>query len=240
MRQAKKKKGRDKVTATIFLCFCLITLTSIFTIKASIDKVNESAKNLPMSQQVPTTPEEESSPSQGKEKTKASSDQEPVSPDSGAAEASAHTAIVDSRDESAPVSILPPMNGNAASISKKYAMDNLLYNETLDQYMTHPGIDLEAPSKSGVNAIGDGTITQIYQDDAYGMTVELQLDNNMTARYSNLSETLLVEKGDVVSRGQQLGSIGRTALYESMEKDHLHFELYQNGTLCNPADHIDL
>ena len=38
-----KKKKKDKVAALLMLCFCLIALTSVFTIKASIDKVAESA-----------------------------------------------------------------------------------------------------------------------------------------------------------------------------------------------------
>ena len=238
MRQAKKKKGKDRVTATIALCFCLITLTSIFTIKASIDKVNESAKNLPTAQQVPTASEEEptSSPdSQGESKQE---EKTVPSQDSDTEEAAAAATIIDSYDESSQADFLPPLNKASATISKEYAMDRLLYNETLDQYMAHPGIDLEAPSKASVNAIGDGTITQVYHDDAYGMTVELTLSDDMIARYSNLADSITVEKGDEVVRGQQLGSIGRSALYESMEKDHLHFELYKNGALCNPADYI--
>ena len=59
--------------------------------------------------------------------------------------------------------------------SKDYSMDMVVYNLTLDQYMTHPGIDLEAPSGSSVKAIADGTITDIYEDDAYGTTIEISL-----------------------------------------------------------------
>ena len=48
MRQVEKKKGKDKVAAALVLCFCLIALTSIFTIKASIDKISESAGDVPV------------------------------------------------------------------------------------------------------------------------------------------------------------------------------------------------
>ena len=51
MRHAKHKKGKDRVTATILLCFCLIALTSIFTVQSSIDKINDRAKNLPASRE---------------------------------------------------------------------------------------------------------------------------------------------------------------------------------------------
>ena len=42
MRQAQKKKEKDKVAIVLMLAFCVIALTSIFTIKSNIDKVNGS------------------------------------------------------------------------------------------------------------------------------------------------------------------------------------------------------
>ena len=239
MRQAKKKKGRDRVAATIFLCFCLITLTSIFTIQSSINKVNESAAKVPISQQTPTKPDLEESPASKDIDDSDARDNRQVEEATPIEETSLSVPIVDSHDVNDTSAFLPPLNLETASVTKKYAMDTLLYNKTLDQYMTHPGIDIEAPAKSGVNAIGDGTITDVYMDDAYGMTVELRLNDEFIARYSNLDEKVSVEKGDVVTRGQKLGSIGQTAMYESMEKSHLHFALYQGNTICNPTDYID-
>ena len=243
MRQAKNKKSKDRVAATIVLCFCLITLTSIFTIKASIDKVNESAQNLPVTQQVPS----DSSAEEDKKEKESEAADELAAPDTDEKAASApaardtdtDNAVIDSLDQSKGTGCLPPMNKETASVTKAYAMDGLLYNKTLDQYMTHLGIDIEAPANSGVNAIAEGTITDVYEDDAYGMTVELTLSGGMVAKYSNLSQKILVEKGDVVTQGQKLGSIGQTALYESMEKEHLHFELYQNDSPLNPLDYFD-
>ena len=37
MRQAQKKKDKDKVAIVLMLAFCVIALTSIFTIKSNID-----------------------------------------------------------------------------------------------------------------------------------------------------------------------------------------------------------
>ncbi|MBR4020286.1 MAG: M23 family metallopeptidase [Firmicutes bacterium] len=235
MRHAKHKRSKDRVTATIVLCFCLIALTSIFTIQASIDKINESAKNLPAAQEIATEPsddkeEEETVQTEVKEKQQQAADL-PVS------EA---VPVVDSAaDKTAKApACLPPVNLNTTTVSKKYSMDMVIYNKTLDQYMTHPGIDLEGPSGSGVNAIAAGTVTDVYEDDAYGTAIEITHDNGLMSKYACLESDALVEKGDVVKQGQQIGIIGKTALYESMESAHLHFELYQNGKLCNPADHI--
>ena len=111
----------------------------------------------------------------------------------------------------------------------------VIYNLTLDQYMTHPGIDFEAPTGSSVKAVADGTITEVYTDDAYGITIEITHKDGYISRYANLATDKLCEKGDTVKQGQVISNIGKSALYESMDKAHLHFELLKNGKVCDPT-----
>ena len=59
MRQIDKKKKKDKVAAVLMLCFCLIALTSIFTIKASINKISESAEDVPVTKKTTTQQKED-------------------------------------------------------------------------------------------------------------------------------------------------------------------------------------
>lgn len=246
MRHVKHKKGKDRVAATILLCFCLIALTSIFTIQSSIDKVNKSAQNLRVDQKIATQNGPESQESASKD-TEAQSDTDKTAEiDRGAADLPVNKEIpvVDSAAQDASDSLsgsgsyLPPVSLSTATVSKKYSMDMVIYNKTLDQYMTHPGMDLEAPIGSGVNAIADGTVTDVYEDDAYGTAIEITHDNGLVSKYASLESSALVEKGDTVSQGQQIGAVGKTALYESMDTAHLHFEVYKDGRLCNPADLI--
>lgn len=235
MRHVKQKKGKDRVAATIVLCFCLIALTSIFTIQASIDKVNEKAKNLAVDQQIATAGEEAAVPDTKEKKTdhKEAADL-PVAKEIPIVDSA------DSREETSEkaANFLPPVNLATAGILNPYSMDMIIYNKTLDQYMTHPGIDLEAPAGSSVNAIADGTVTDVYEDSAYGTTIEITHDTGLISKYASLESAAMVEKGDTVKQGQQIGAIGMTALYESMEPAHLHFELYEKDRLCNPADYI--
>jgi len=104
--------------------------------------------------------------------------------------------------------------------------------------MTHPGIDLEAPAGSGVHAIADGTVTRVYQDDAYGTSIEITHSDGLISQYGNLEATTYVEKGDVISQGQQISRIGKSAPYEALDSPHLHLEIRKNQKLCNPADII--
>ncbi len=238
MRHAKQKKSKNRVSATILLCFCLIALTSIFTIQASIDKVNKSAGKLPASQKIAA----ENAPESEENKvnnTKAGSIDKSKTQESADLPVSQNISVVDSvKDEEVTPDYLPPINLHTASVTKNYSMDMVIYNKTLDQYMTHPGIDLEAPAGSGVNAIADGIVTDLYEDDAYGTSIEISHNNGLISKYKSLESSAYVEKGDTVSQGQQIGTIGKTALYESMESAHLHFELEKDRKACNPADYI--
>ena len=117
-------------------------------------------------------------------------------------------------------------------------MDKLIYSVTLDQYMTHCGIDIEAPEDSQVVAAADGTVTAVYEDDRYGTSVEITHSGDMVTIYSNLSNSDMVEIGDTVTCGQIIGGVGSTGLFESLEPAHLHFEILKGGAYVNPADYI--
>ena len=227
MRQVERKKGKDKVAAVLMLCFCLIALTSIFTIKASITKISNSANDVPVTKKTTT------------DQDKDADDQKKGQESDKSEEASASVPIVDSNKQSSKSnSFKLPIDADKGKVSKKYSMDMVIYNSTLDQYMTHPGMDIEAPQGTSVKAIANGTITDIYTDDAYGITIEITHSNGYISKYSNLSTDKLAEKGDTVKQGQVISNVGQTALYESMEPTHLHFELMKNGDLCNPAKFI--
>ena len=226
MRQAEKKKGKDKVAAVLMLCFCLIALVSIFTIKSSIDKIAKSAGDVPTATETPTKPqldEQTDSPTE-----------EALDENENSEETASNIPTVEKQTKKK-TSFASPIDMSTAKISKEYSMDMVIYNLTLDQYMTHPGLDFEAPQGSGVKAVADGTITEVYTDDAYGITIEITHQGGYISRYCNLATDKLCEKGDTVKKGQVISNIGKSALYESMDKAHLHFELLKNGKVCDPT-----
>ena len=222
MRQAQKKKEKDKVAIVLMLAFCIIALTSIFTVKANIDKVNKT-KDVPVSENAGT---EEPSDS-GSQKS------DPASQVSG------KVPTVDSLDSEPAVSAFQfPVKHENAQVTNPYSMDKLIYSVTLDQYMTHCGVDIEAPEDVQVVAVADGTVTAVYEDDRYGTSIEITHPGDIVSVYSNLSTAEMVETGDVVSGGQIIGGVGSTGLFESLEPAHLHFEMLKGGAYVNPGDFI--
>ncbi len=222
MRQVQKKKEKDKVAIVLMLAFCIIALTSIFTVKANIDKVNKT-KDIPVSENAGT---EEPSDS-GSQKS------DPASQVSG------KVPTVDSLDSEPAVSAFQfPVKHENAQVTNPYSMDKLIYSVTLDQYMTHCGVDIEAPEDAQVVAVADGTVTAVYEDDRYGTSIEITHPGDIVSVYSNLSTAEMVETGDVVSGGQIIGGVGSTGLFESLEPAHLHFEMLKGGAYVNPGDFI--
>ena len=222
MRQAQKKKEKDKVAIVLMLAFCIIALTLIFTVKANIDKVNKT-KDVPVSENAGT---EEPSDS-GSQKS------DPASQVSG------KVPTVDSLDSEPAVSAFQfPVKHENAQVTNPYSMDKLIYSVTLDQYMTHCGVDIEAPEDAQVVAVADGTVTAVYEDDRYGTSIEITHPGDIVSVYSNLSTAEMVETGDVVSGGQIIGGVGSTGLFESLEPAHLHFEMLKGGAYVNPGDFI--
>ena len=118
-------------------------------------------------------------------------------------------------------------------IIKPYSGDSLLYSETLDQYICHKAIDIQAPAGSPVCAVMAGTVTEVGKDDRYGSYVLISHGNGLESRYCSLGDIKAAE-GDVVKKGDTIGGVGEDALFEKAEGTHLHFEVTKDGELTNP------
>ena len=79
-------------------------------------------------------------------------------------------------------------------------MDELVYSETLGQWMTHSGIDIAAAKGTAVYAVWGGRVDRIYTDDALGVTVELDHGDGRISVYGNLDPDLPVEEGQRLRR----------------------------------------
>lgn len=123
-------------------------------------------------------------------------------------------------------------------VSQDYAKTRLVYSRTLQEWTTHNGIDFAADRGTPVKATLDGMVSDVYQDTMYGITIVLDHGNGIQTKYSNLSTDSMVKKGDKVKKGTVISGVGNTAIIESEEQSHIHFEVLQNGQCVNPVNFI--
>lgn len=134
-----------------------------------------------------------------------------------------------------PIAFIIPIEGE---ILKEYAAENLIFSETLQEWITHNGIDIKAPRTTIVKAAEDGTIIGIKKDPRYGLTIIIEHRDGYKTIYSNLLTTELVKEGEVVSKGQSIGTVGNSAIFEIADEPHLHFELLKNEEHVDPKMYI--
>ena len=119
-------------------------------------------------------------------------------------------------------------------IVRDFAMDNLIYSETLQEWTTHTGIDIKADKTTVVKAAESGTVKTIKNDPRYGLTIVVEHANGFQTVYSNLLTSEFVVEGEKVEKGQSLGTVGNTAAFEIADEPHLHFEILKDSVQVDP------
>lgn len=131
----------------------------------------------------------------------------------------------------------PPCVGG---LLQEFSTESLLYNQTLDDWRVHMGVDISAPLGTKVKAIADGIVSNKYEDFRHGYTVIIDHDGGFRSVYSNLSELDTAVIGSRVVRGTVISSVGDTTLYETIADTHLHLELMKDGVHVNPLEYFVL
>ena len=95
----------------------------------------------------------------------------------------------------------------------------------------HPGIDLAGAYGTPIYATADGTVLRAgWNSGGYGNLVEIDHGRGITTRYGHMS-AILVQAGDHVTRGQQIGRMGSTGRSTG---NHLHYEVRIDGRAGEP------
>ena len=123
-------------------------------------------------------------------------------------------------------------------IVREYARDNLIYSETLKEWTTHLGIDIKADKTTVVKSAETGTVKSIKNDPRYGLTIVIEHEDGYQTVYANLLTSEFVVEGEKVEKGQSLGTVGNTAVFESVDEAHLHFEILKDSIQVDPSIYI--
>lgn len=139
--------------------------------------------------------------------------------------------IQEEKEEEKDPEFAKPVEGE---ILREFAKENLVYSPTLDEWITHNGIDILADKTTVVKASADGTISSIKNDPRYGLTVVIEHANGFSSVYSNLLTAEFIEEGETVKQGQTIATVGNTATFEIADESHLHFEILKDNVQVDP------
>lgn len=114
-----------------------------------------------------------------------------------------------------------------------------VYSDTMNDYRVHVGVDIMTSAGAPVYAAADGKISKIWKDPMMGYSVAISHSGDSVTVYKNLSNTLPegIEEGVSVKAGQQIATVGESALTEVAEEPHLHFEMTVGGLLVDPLEY---
>lgn len=103
-----------------------------------------------------------------------------------------------------------------------------------DKIVMHKGIDFAAAEGDKVIATAAGVITWSGERFGYGNLVEIDHGNGLVTRYGH-NQLLLVNVGEVVTKGQQIAQVGNTGRSTG---PHVHYEIIKNGTQIDPLPFV--
>jgi len=127
------------------------------------------------------------------------------------------------------ISLIYPVS--VIHISSGYGTRYVGYGKKRRKAIFHGAIDFAAPAGTEVYAASEGKVIKALRMKGYGNLVVLEHENGYTTYYAHLSK-ILVKKGDVVSAGDLLGTVGKTG---KATGPHLHFELRKDNVAMKPV-----
>lgn len=137
----------------------------------------------------------------------------------------------------------PYTNGNVKIVKNYYDYqddassqeDSIVYYG--NTYMQNSGVDYGMDSEFEVVSILDGTVTEVIDDEIMGKTIKIKHSNDLISVYQSLG-SVDVKVDDTVTQGMIIGKSGEANVSPELG-NHLHFELYYQGSVVNPENYYD-
>lgn len=104
------------------------------------------------------------------------------------------------------------------------------FHPVLQKWRAHLGTDFAAPTGTPVRTVGDGVVDFAGVQNGFGNVVYVKHRNQHVTVYAHLNR-IDVKKGQSVSQGQNIGTVGATGWATG---PHLHFEFRVDGQHQDP------
>lgn len=124
------------------------------------------------------------------------------------------------------------------SIIKDYVEAGVVYNQTLGVYTGHKAIDFSAEEGTSVIACYDGTIESVTSGKLEGTTIIIDHGNGLKSVYNSIEVDDSLKVGNVIKRGDIIGTVSTNNRKEFKDGAHLHFEVLENGVKVNPQKYL--
>ena len=203
----------------IVIVACVLALGTIITISAVANRRQQSS---PTPQTVDETPTQQvDEPADEPADTPAPQDEEPAQEQSGATEPT-------------PQPLQFSMPGTLCEVYFEYAMDQLVFHQTLGCWAVHKGCDFTIGGTGEVLAVADGVVKSIGSNILEGVVISVEHPDGYVSVYKSLADDPAVQVGQTVKRGDVLGIADDSAYNEISDGAHLHLEITRNGAYIDP------
>lgn len=129
---------------------------------------------------------------------------------------------------------------NTGSLSFRWPLAGYGYGNITQYYggmysgTPHKGLDIGVPYGTPIYASESGQVLSAEFHWSWGNNVLIWHNGTYSTRYAHCS-SLAVSAGQYVEKGQVIGYVGSTG---QSSGNHLHFEVYQNGTRVDPLGFV--
>ena len=123
------------------------------------------------------------------------------------------------------------------TVQRPFSADGPIYNETMQDWRLHLGVDFAGEAGQAVKSATKGTIITVRSDPLWGGVIEIDHGVGVVTRYCGVKS--IVRVGDTVEMGEHIGDL-QTVPCECAQSPHLHFEMLVDGTPIDPVAAIAL
>ena len=218
----KKLLEKDGFYLALFVCICLVAIGGVWFTKNNVDEltsndlfVNKTNENSKRDEDEVHLIEKET-------------EKDDSIPTSTVSKENLEKAKEKQENKSSKLSFL------GTKVVREYSEKEPSYSKTLDLWEIHKGLDISADKGYEVKSLLDGKVVNVFKDDKHGISVRVEGANNVVVVYSNLDEKTNVKKGQEVTEGQVLGTVGNTTSVESEDGTHVHVEAFKGEESIDP------
>ena len=145
---------------------------------------------------------------------------------------------VDKAEASSPTAVVFSYPVKDFSLGSTFSDTTLSYNQTLDEWSTHLGIDFIVSDGADVYPCLNGVVESVDYSSLDGTSIVIDHGDGLKTVYKSMSSDVMVEIGQEVTTDDVIGKASSSATGEASLGSHIHLEVLKDGELVNPMTYL--